>query len=164
VPERRPACKKPEQSERPIIWWSGWEIADEVMKRGIGAQKPDGQPTVADMLLFGREQQFFLLQNGLVYVCSAATEPRGLPGQSIYARREDFKGGPARVVESYWAILLREMRGEAVVRGLKHGRSGRTSSSKRAAALPTMSTTNYALPFPRRCSASIPTIWLKQGC
>ena len=32
------ACAKPEQSERPISQWSGREIADEVMKRGIVAQ------------------------------------------------------------------------------------------------------------------------------
>jgi len=32
------ACEKPEQSERPISQWSGREIADEIMKRGIVAQ------------------------------------------------------------------------------------------------------------------------------
>ncbi len=32
------ACEKPEQSERPISQWSGREIADELMKRGIIAQ------------------------------------------------------------------------------------------------------------------------------
>jgi putative transposase len=32
------ACEKPEQSERPISQWSGREIADEVMQRGIVAQ------------------------------------------------------------------------------------------------------------------------------
>jgi putative transposase len=32
------ACEKPEQSERPISQWTGREIADEVMKRGIVAQ------------------------------------------------------------------------------------------------------------------------------
>jgi putative transposase len=32
------ACEKPEQSERPISHWSGREVADEIMKRGIVAQ------------------------------------------------------------------------------------------------------------------------------
>lgn len=32
------ACEKPEQSERPISQWSGRELADEIMKRGIVAQ------------------------------------------------------------------------------------------------------------------------------
>jgi len=31
-------ARKPEQSERPISQWSGREIADEIMKRGIVAQ------------------------------------------------------------------------------------------------------------------------------
>ena len=32
------ACEKPEPSERPISQWSGREIADEIMKRGIVEQ------------------------------------------------------------------------------------------------------------------------------
>lgn len=32
------ACEKPEASERPISQWTGREIADEIMKRGIIAQ------------------------------------------------------------------------------------------------------------------------------
>jgi putative transposase len=32
------ACEKPEQSERPLSQWSGREIADEIMKRGIVKQ------------------------------------------------------------------------------------------------------------------------------
>jgi transposase len=32
------ACEKPEESERPISHWTGREIADEVMKRGIVEQ------------------------------------------------------------------------------------------------------------------------------
>jgi transposase len=32
------ACEKPEQSERPISQWTGREIADEIIKRGIVTQ------------------------------------------------------------------------------------------------------------------------------
>lgn len=32
------ACEKPEGSERPISQWTGREVADEIMKRGIVAQ------------------------------------------------------------------------------------------------------------------------------
>jgi putative transposase len=32
------ACEKPEQSARPISQWTGREIADEIMQRGIVAQ------------------------------------------------------------------------------------------------------------------------------
>jgi predicted HTH transcriptional regulator len=66
------------------------------------------------MLLFGREPQFFLPQGVLVYVRYTGTEPRGLPGESIYTRRENFNGGPAQVVEGYWVVFVQEMRGEAV--------------------------------------------------
>ena len=58
-------------------------------------------------------------QSGLVYVRFAGLEPRapgGLPG---YTRREEFNGALARVIENAWSILLQEMRGEAVVRGLQ---------------------------------------------
>ena len=94
------------------------QTVDELLV-GIEALKPDGQPTVAGMLLFGREPQFFLPQSGLVYVRFAGTEPRGLPGQTIYTRREDFNGGLARVIEGCWAIVLQEMRRRSVVHGLK---------------------------------------------
>lgn len=32
------ACEQPEKSGRPISHWTGWEIADELIKRGIVAQ------------------------------------------------------------------------------------------------------------------------------
>jgi hypothetical protein len=32
------ACQKPEESGRPISQWSGREVADEIMKRGIVAE------------------------------------------------------------------------------------------------------------------------------
>ena len=49
----------------------------------------------------------------------AGLDPRGpgsLPG---YSRREECTGALARVIETTWSILLQEMRGEAVVRGLQ---------------------------------------------
>jgi ATP-dependent DNA helicase RecG len=91
----------------------------EELLTGVGALGTQGQPTVAGMLLFGKEPQFFLPQSGLVYVRFAGLEPRGVPGQTIYTRREDFNGAIAQTIEACWAILLQEMRGEAVVRGLK---------------------------------------------
>lgn len=38
------ACEKPEQSERPISQWTGREIADEIVKRGILSQISPGMP------------------------------------------------------------------------------------------------------------------------
>ncbi len=47
------------------------------------------------------------------------TEPRGPGGLAGYSRREEFNGALARVIERTWSLLLQEMRGEAVVRGLQ---------------------------------------------
>lgn len=91
---------------------------DELLK-AIGALTPTAQPTVAGLLLFGKEPQFFIPQSGLVYVRFVGTDPRGPGGMPGYSRREEFNGALARVIEDCWAILLQEMRGEAVVRGLK---------------------------------------------
>ena len=92
--------------------------AEEILT-AAGALAGDGGPTVAGLLLFGREPQAFIPQSGLVYVRFVGTEPRGPGGLAGYGRREEFNGAVARVIESAWSVLLQEMRGEAVVRGLQ---------------------------------------------
>jgi len=92
---------------------------EEELLQAVGALNPQGQPTVAGVLLFGKDPQFFIPQSGLIYVRFAGTEPRGPGGLPGYNRREEFNGALARVIEACWTILLQEMRGEAVVRGLK---------------------------------------------
>lgn len=94
------------------------QTEDELL-RATGALDSQGEVTVAGMLLFGRTPQAFIPQGGLVYVRFVGTDPRGPGGQPGYSRREEFNGGLARVIESAWAVLLTELRGEAVVRGLK---------------------------------------------
>lgn len=94
------------------------QTEDELLT-AIGALTPRGEPTVAGLLLFGKEPQFFIPQSGLIYVRFVGSEPRGPAGMPGYGRREEFNGALARVIESCWAILLQEMRGEAVVRALK---------------------------------------------
>ncbi|MGC8781248.1 MAG: ATP-binding protein [Anaerolineae bacterium] len=94
------------------------QTEDELLT-AIGALTPRGEPTVAGLLLFGKEPQFFIPQSGLIYVRFAGVEPRGPGGLPGYTRREEFGGALARMIEDCWAILLQEMRGEAVVRGLK---------------------------------------------
>ncbi len=94
------------------------QTEDELLV-AIGALTPRGEPTVAGLLLFGKEPQFFIPQSGLIYVRFVGTEPRGPGGLPGYSRREEFTGALARMIEECWAILLQEMRGEAVVRGLK---------------------------------------------
>ncbi len=94
------------------------QTEDELL-RATGALDPQGEVTFAGMLLFGKTPQAFIPQGGLVYVRFVGTDPRGPGGQPGYSRREEFNGGLARVIESAWAVLLTELRGEAVVRGLK---------------------------------------------
>jgi len=91
---------------------------DEILS-STGALNTQGQPTVAGLLLFGRSPEFYIPQSGLTYVRFAGTEPRGPGGMPGYSRREDINGALARVIERAWSILLQEMRGEAVVRGLQ---------------------------------------------
>lgn len=84
-----------------------------------GALDAHGQPTLAGLLLFGREPEFFVPQSGLVYVRFVGAEPRGPGGLPGYSRREESNGALARVIERTWSLLLQETRGEAVVRGLQ---------------------------------------------
>lgn len=92
---------------------------EDALLTATGALTPRGEPTVAGLLLFGKDPQFFIPQSGLIYVRFIGSEPRGPGGMPGYSRREEFNGALARVIENCWAILLQEMRGEAVVRGLK---------------------------------------------
>jgi ATP-dependent DNA helicase RecG len=91
---------------------------DEILT-GVGALDAHNQPTVAGLLLFGREPEFFMPQSGLLYVRFAGLEPRGPEGLPGYSRRQEFNGALARVIEKSWSLLLQEMRAEAVVRGLQ---------------------------------------------
>jgi ATP-dependent DNA helicase RecG len=93
--------------------------SDDALLTSIGALTAQGQPTVSGLLLFGKDPQFYIPQSGLIYVRFAGIEPRGPGGSPGYSRREEFHGALARVIENAWSILLQEMRGEAVVRGLQ---------------------------------------------
>jgi ATP-dependent DNA helicase RecG len=85
----------------------------------IGAVDAQGRPTVAGILLFGRNPQAFLPQSGIVFVRFPGIEPRGEDGSAGYGRRDEINGPLARVVERTWNIVWEEMRVGAVVNGLK---------------------------------------------
>ncbi|HXF70837.1 MAG TPA: ATP-binding protein [Thermoflexus sp.] len=85
----------------------------------IGAMAPDGRPTVAGLLLFGKQPQRFLPQSGVVFVKYPGTTPHGEEGLPGYARREEVSGPLARVIERAWEIVWEEMQLGAVVRGLE---------------------------------------------
>ncbi|MEM7346721.1 MAG: ATP-binding protein [Chloroflexota bacterium] len=85
----------------------------------IGAMIDDGTPTVAGMLLFGKNPQAFLPQSGVVFVKFLSKEARGRDGLAGYGRRVEIEGSLARVVERAWNLVTEEMRVEAVVTGLR---------------------------------------------
>jgi ATP-dependent DNA helicase RecG len=79
----------------------------------------NGQPTVAGVLLFGKDPQEFIPQSGLTYVRFAGIDPSGGAGAPGYSRRVDCTGALAQVIETAWAALLQELRGESVMKGLQ---------------------------------------------
>lgn len=85
----------------------------------IGAIDHEGQPTVAGILLFGRNPQAFLPQSGMVFVKFPSTAPRGEDGGAGYGRRDEFGGPLARIIERSWNVLWDEMRVGAVVKDLQ---------------------------------------------
>ncbi|BCX03708.1 MAG: transcriptional regulator [Candidatus Roseilinea sp.] len=87
--------------------------------KDIGALDARGQPTVAGILLFGKNPQAFLPQSGVVFVKFPGVEPRGEGGRVGYGRREEINGPLARVIERTWQVILEEMRVGAIVKGLE---------------------------------------------
>ncbi len=95
-----------------------WKGTKEALLRAIGALDTRGEPTVAGILLFGRNSHFFLPQSGLVFVHFLGKEPRGPGGLPGYTRREEINGPLARIIERAWQVIWEDMTKEAVVRGL----------------------------------------------
>ncbi len=96
-----------------------WERSPDELLAQTGALDEQGRPTVAGMLLFGREPQAFLPQSGLVFVKFPGSEPRGEGGKAGYGRRDEIGGPLARIIQRAWEVVLEEMRTGAVVRGLE---------------------------------------------
>ncbi len=98
---------------------SSGKLPQDRLLRQIGALTGEGKPTVAGMLLFGFDPQFFLPQSGLTFVRFSGSELRGPGGLPGYTRRDEITGPLAQVIERTWTILLHEMRVEAIVTGLR---------------------------------------------
>ncbi len=96
-----------------------WLGTVEELLRAAGAITEDGIPTVAGLLLFGKEPQHFLPQAELDFVRFKGTDPRGPEGLPGYGRREKIRGPLPRLLERAWQVVIQEMRVEAVVRGLQ---------------------------------------------
>ncbi len=95
------------------------KLPQDRLLRQIGALSTEGKPTVAGILLFGYEPQFFLPQSALTFVRFSGVDLRGPGGHPGYSRRDEISGPLAQVIERTWAILMQEMRVEAVVKGLR---------------------------------------------
>jgi len=91
------------------------KLPQDRLLRQIGALSAEGKPTVAGILLFGYEPQYFLTQSALTFVRFSGTDLRGPGGHPGYSRRDEISGPLAQVIERTWAILMQEMRTEAVV-------------------------------------------------
>jgi ATP-dependent DNA helicase RecG len=87
--------------------------------KDIGALDPRGHPTVAGILLFGKNPQAYLPNSGVVFVKFPGVEPRGEAGRVGYGRREEINGPLARVIERTWQVIFEEMRVGAIVKGLE---------------------------------------------
>ena len=91
-----------------------WDGTVEELLQAIGAVDQQMRPTVAGMLLFGKNPEYFLPQSGLVFVHFRGTEPKG----EGYGRREEIYGHLAKVIERAWQVIWEEMDKEAIVKGL----------------------------------------------
>ena len=76
----------------------------------IGAVDVDGRPTVAGILLFGKNPQAYFPQSGFVFVRFPGTKPGAENGGAGYGRRDELTGPLARIVERAWNITWEEMR------------------------------------------------------
>ncbi len=84
-----------------------------------GAIDAEGKPTVAGLLLFGRNPQPLLPQSRAVLVRFAGTQPGSRDGLPGYTRREEISGSLNQIIENLWNIIWEEMRHESVISGLK---------------------------------------------
>lgn len=85
----------------------------------IGALTEENVPTVAGLLLFGKEPQLFLPQSRAIFVKFADTQPRGPEGALGYGRREEFLGPLPLIIDRAWRVIWEEMDKRAVVKGLQ---------------------------------------------
>ena len=99
---------------------SGAVLTRRELLRDAGAITPQGEPTVAGLLLFGRNPTSFLPQVGVVIVRFAGTSLReAARGEQRYGRRVEIVGPAARVIEGTWQVLFEELHRQAVQDGLE---------------------------------------------
>jgi len=99
---------------------SGAVLTRRELLRDAGAITPQDEPTVAGVLLFGKNPSAFLPQVGVVMVRFAGTSLReAARSDQRYGRRVEIGGPAARVIESTWQVLFEELHREPVHNGLE---------------------------------------------
>jgi len=86
------------------------DTEDQIL-REIGALAPDGMPTVAGLLLFGRKPQSFMPKSGLLFVrfLGQAGQHGSTTRSAQYGRREEIIGPLPRVIRDAWDVLWQEL-------------------------------------------------------
>ncbi|MGC9356685.1 MAG: ATP-binding protein [Anaerolineae bacterium] len=100
-----------EQQGRPFT-----RPLDDVL-REMGWLTREKQPTVAGILLFGKNPQIFIPRSDLVFVRFEGTEMRGKDGAPGYGRRIEVSGPLPRIIDRTWSHLKEQIQVGAVVRG-----------------------------------------------
>ncbi|MBN1246204.1 MAG: putative DNA binding domain-containing protein [Anaerolineae bacterium] len=85
----------------------------------MGWLLPDGQPTVAGVLLFGKSPATFLPRCGVTFVRFEGMQLRGPDGGASYGRRVEINAALAHTIKRTWDIIKEEIHIGAVVRGLR---------------------------------------------
>ncbi len=85
----------------------------------MGGLTIDGRPTVAGILLFGKQPQRFIPRSGLLFIRFEGTEMRAQSGEPGYGRRVEVKGPLPQIVTHTWELLQEELKVGAVVRSLQ---------------------------------------------
>jgi ATP-dependent DNA helicase RecG len=85
----------------------------------MGWLLPDRRPSVAGILLFGKNPAAFLPRSGVTFVRFEGSRVRRADGEASYGRRVEINGPIAHTIKRTWDILKEEIHLGAVVRGLK---------------------------------------------
>ncbi|MFP4344026.1 MAG: ATP-binding protein [Anaerolineales bacterium] len=79
----------------------------------------EGQPTVAGILLFGKNPQIFIPRSDLIFLRFEGTDMRGEGGKPGYGRRVEVRGPLPRIIQRTWDILQEQIQQGAVVHSLQ---------------------------------------------
>ncbi len=85
----------------------------------MGWLTADKLPTVAGILLFGKNPQAFVPRSGLIFLRFEGVEMRADSGERGYGRRVEVNGSLPHIIQRTWELIQEEIRVGAVVRSLQ---------------------------------------------